>query len=156
MATAPLAREGHVNCSPKGLDCLRVLGPRSVAYMDLTGSGIETVAHLRENGRIVLMFCAFEGPPKIMRLHGRGTILKPGEPAFDELRPRFPELTGVRSLVHVDVTRIGTSCGFGVPRFDAVADRDQLLRYHQAKGEAALDAYRKAKNATSVDGLPGI
>ena len=155
VATAPLAREGHVNCSPKGLDCLRALGPRAVAYLDLTGSGIETVAHLRENGRIVLMFCAFDGPPKILRLHGRGTVLMPGEAAFDDLRPRFPESSGVRSLIHVDVTRISDSCGFGVPLFEPAADRDQLRKWHQAKGEAALDAYRRAKNATSLDGLPG-
>lgn len=156
VATAPLATNGHVNCSPKGLDSLRILGPRSVAYLDLTGSGIETVAHLRENGRIVLLFCAFEGPPKIVRLHGRGTVLAPGEPAFSDLRPGFADLSGVRSLIHVDVTRISNSCGFGVPLFQHVADRDQLPKYHAAKGEAQLEAYRRAKNATSIDGLPGV
>lgn len=156
-ATAPLASDGLLNCSPKGLETLRVLGRRAVAYLDLTGSGIETVAHLRENGRIVLMFCAFEGPPKIVRLHGRGTVLTQGGPAFAELRPAFgPERPGERSIVHVAVTRVSDSCGFGVPRFDFVGDRDQLTKWAQAKGEAWLVDYRAAKNATSVEGLPGL
>ncbi|HSZ58069.1 MAG TPA: pyridoxamine 5'-phosphate oxidase family protein [Tepidisphaeraceae bacterium] len=156
VATAPSAADGHVNCSPKGLDSLRVLGPRSIAYLDLTGSGIETVAHLRENGRIVLMFCAFQGPPKIVRVHGRGTVLFPGDAAFADLRPRFPDVAGVRCLIHVDVTRISRSCGFGVPIFDGVEDRDQLPRYFAVNGEAGLAAYRMKKNAASIDGLLGL
>ena len=157
VATAPLKADGLVNCSPKGLDTLRVLGPRAVAYLDLTGSGIETVAHLRENGRIVLMFCAFEGPPKILRLHGRGTVVTPADPAFADLRPRFgPQQPGERSLVHVGVTRISTSCGFGVPRYDFAGERDQLTRYAQSKGQAGLAEYRAKKNAWSVEGLPGL
>ena len=156
VATAPLAADGHVNCSPKGLDCLRVLGPREVAYLDLTGSGVETVAHVRENGRIVLMFCAFEGPPKIVRLHGRATVLRPGEAAFDALRPGFADHAGVRSIIHVNVTRVSGSCGFGVPRFKPVADRDQLQRYCEGKGEVAMAEYRRKKNARSIDGLPAI
>ena len=156
VATAPVAGDGCINCSPKGLDSFRILGPRAVTYLDLTGSGIETVAHLRENGRIVLMFCAFAGPPKIVRLHGRGTILLPTEPAFDDLRSRFPDLTGVRSLIRVDVTRISDSCGYGVPLFEFVENRDQLPRWVAAKGEAGLDAYRQTKNAASIDGLPGL
>lgn len=157
VATAPLAAEGHVNCSPKGLDAFRVLAPRSVAYLDLTGSGIETVAHLRENGRVVLMFCAFHGPPKIVRLHGRGTVIMPADPAFADLRPHFrDDATGVRAIVHVDVTRISDSCGFGVPEFEFVRDREQLTKYHVAKGEEGLETYRQTKNAASVDGLRGI
>lgn len=156
VATAPLSAGGHVNCSPKGLDAFRVLGPRSVAYLDLTGSGIETVAHLSENGRIVLMFCAFDGPPKIVRLHGRGTVLTPGDSAFAELRPRFPEMAGVRAIVRVDVTRISDSCGFAVPLMEFVGDRDQLPKYHEAKGEAGLEEYRRKKNAASIDDLPGL
>jgi hypothetical protein len=156
VATAPLSAEGHVSCSPKGLDSFRILGPHSVAYLDLTGSGIETVAHLRENGRIVLMFCAFEGPPRIVRLHGRGTVLTPGEPAFDDLRSRFSDMAGVRGLIHVDVTRVSDACGYGVPLFQFVRNRDQLERSFAVKGEAGLAAYRQTKNANSIDGLPGL
>jgi hypothetical protein len=157
VATAPLAANALLNCSPKGLDTLRVLGPRAAAYLDLTGSGIETVAHLRENGRIVLMFCAFEGPPKIVRLHGRGIVLTRGDPMFADLRPAFgPEWPGERSIVHVEVTRVSDSCGFGVPRYDFAGDRDQLTKWAQAKGEAGLGEYRAAKNARSVEGLPGM
>ena len=156
VSTAPLANDGHVNCSPKGLDSFRVLGPRCVAYLDLTGSGIETIAHLRENGRIVLMFCAFEGPPKIVRLHGRGTVLTPGKASFNELRPNFPDAPGVRSIITIEVTRISASCGYGVPMFDSVKDRDHLIKYNAAKGEDALSTYRRTKNALSVDGLRGL
>jgi hypothetical protein len=156
VATAPMSAEGSVNCSPKGLDTFRVLGPRAVAYLDLTGSGIETVAHLRENGRIVLMFCAFDGAPKIVRLHGRGKVLLPADPQFTELRPRFPKMPGVRSIIHVDLTRISTSCGFGVPTFGTVEDREQLPKYNAAKGEASLSEYRRKKNSVSIDGLQGI
>ena len=157
VATAPLAVDGLVNCSPKGLDTLRVLGPRAVAYLDLTGSGIETVAHLRENGRIVLMFCAFEGPPKIVRLHGRGTVLTRNDPTFADLRPALgPERPGERSIVHVEVTRVSDSCGFGVPRYEFAGDREQLTKWAHAKGEAWLVEYRAAKNATSVEGLRGL
>jgi len=156
VATAPLASNGHVNCSPKGLDSLRILGPSSVAYMDLTGSGIETVAHLRENGRIVVMFCAFQGLPRIVRLHGSGTVLTPEHAAFDDLRRSFPDCPGVRSLIQIQVTRISDACGYGVPRFELVEDRDQLSRTLAAKGEAGLAAYRRTKNAASIDGLPGL
>jgi hypothetical protein len=151
-----MAADGHLNCSPKGLDCFRVLGPRSVTYLDLTGSGIETVAHLRENGRIVLMFCAFDGPPKILRLHGIGRALMPGGPAFNDLRPQFPDSPGVRSLIHVDVTRISDSCGFGVPLFQPATDRDTLPKWLAAKGETELEKYRASKNARSIDSLPGV
>jgi hypothetical protein len=156
VATAPLAAEGLVNCSPKGMDTFRVLGPREVAYLDLTGSGVETIAHLRENGRIVLMFCAFENAPQIVRLHGRGDVLTPDAQGFAELRSLFPEYAGVRSVVRVGLTRIGDSCGFGVPRYDYAGDRDGLARFAEIKGEAGLAQYRRQKNARSLDGLPGL
>ena len=156
VATAPLAADGLINCSPKGLDTLRILGPRAIAYLDLTGSGIETVAHVRENGRVVLMFCAFEGPPRILRLHGRGSVLTSGDAGFADLRARFPELPGVRSIIRVDVQRIADSCGFGVPQYKFVGERDQLAKWTVAKGDVALADYRKAKNAVSLDGLPGL
>ena len=156
VSTAPLAAEGRINCSPKGLDTLRILDPRTIAYLDLTGSGIETVAHLRENGRIVLMFCAFEGPPKIVRLHGRGTVLTDSDSGFEDLRARFGEMPGVRSVIRISLLRISESCGFGVPRYEFAGNRDQLARWAAAKGEAGLAEYRATKNATSVDGLPGL
>src|SRR3954468_22231334 len=107
VATAPLAADGLVNCSPKGMDAFRILGPRKVAYLDLTGSGIETVAHVKENGRIVLMFCAFAGPPKIVRLHGTGEAYAPDRAEYRALRPLFPEVSGARAIIRVRLTRVG-------------------------------------------------
>ncbi|MFO0808637.1 MAG: pyridoxamine 5'-phosphate oxidase family protein [Gemmataceae bacterium] len=156
VATAPLAADGLVNCSPKGMDTFRVVGPTEVAYLDLTGSGIETVAHLRENGRIVLMFCAFDGPPKIVRLHGTGEALLPGSPEYARLRPLFPDIPGERSVIRVRVTRIGDSCGFAVPRYEFAGGRDQLVEYAVNKGPEGMAKYRAQKNATSLDGLPGL
>jgi hypothetical protein len=156
VATAPLADDGLVNCSPKGMDSFRVLGPREVAYLDLTGSGIETIAHLRENGRIVLMFCAFTGPPKIVRLHGHGAALLPDAPEFAALKPQFPDYAGTRAIIRVQLARIGDSCGYAVPRMDHVGDRDQLVRWAETKGDDALSDYRTKKNTISLDGLPGL
>jgi hypothetical protein len=156
VATAPLAATGLLNCSPKGLDTFRILGPREVAYLDLTGSGIETVAHVRENGRIVLMFCAFSGPPKIVRLHGTAEVVASDTPGFAALRAQFPDLPGARAVIRVAVARIGDSCGFGVPRCERVEDRDTLVRWIEAKDSAALARYRDEKNARSVDGLAGL
>lgn len=156
VATAPLAGEGLVNCSPKGMDTLRVIGEREIAYLDLTGSGVETIAHLRENGRIVFLFCAFDGPPKIVRLHGRGDVLLPGSKEWERLRPAFPAYPGARAIVRAKLTRISDSCGFGVPRLDYVGERDTLVRSAEAKGDDALRKYRNEKNARSLDGLPGL
>lgn len=156
VATAPLAGDGFVNCSPKGLDSLRVLGPAEVAYLDLTGSGAETIAHVRENGRIVLMFCAFAGAPTIVRLHGRGTIFESGAPQFDRLRREFPDHLGSRAIVHVDVTRVSDSCGYAVPLCDFRSDRQTLTRWAEAKGPDGLRTYRERKNAFSIDGLPAL
>ena len=156
VATAPLSGDGHLNASPKGLDCLRVTGPRQVAYVDLTGSGAETIAHLRENGRIVLMFCAFAGPPKIVRLHGTGTVVTKTSEEWSAWCDRFPVFPSTRSIIVVDVTRISDSCGFGVPRMDFKADRDTMTRWAETKGSAALPAYRRAKNSASIDGLPAL
>jgi hypothetical protein len=153
VASAPLSADGHVNLSPKGLDCLRVLGPRRVAYLDLTGSGNETAAHVTENGRVTLMFCAFAGRPQVLRLYGRGTVALPGSPAWDELRPRFPDLPGARHLICVDVERVQTSCGFAVPLMECVGQRDTLLKWAESKGEEGVAEYRREKNARSIDGL---
>ena len=126
VGTAPLSADGHVNVSPKGGDAFRVLGPREVAYQDYTGSGAETAAHLRENGRIVVMFCALDGPPKIVRLYGRGTLVLAGDPRYAELASLFPAHAGTRAIVHVTVARVSTSCGFGVPTYDFRGPRDTL------------------------------
>ncbi len=157
VATAPLAEDGLLNLSPKGLDTFAILGPREVAYLDFHGSGIETLAHLRENGRIVLMFCAFDGSPNIVRLHGRGSALEPGDPGFDELRGHFTaEYEHVRSLVSVSVERIADSCGFAVPRFHYEGERDQLLKWSEKKGHEGVRRYAADNNRKSLDGLPGL
>ena len=156
VATAPLAAEGHVNLSPKGLDSFRVLGPHSVGYLDYVGSGAETIAHLRENGRIVLMVCAFQGPPRILRLHGRGEIVEPQDAGFEPLRAQFPPAQGVRSVVRISLTRISDSCGFGVPLYQFEGDRAQLPKWAERKGDTALRDYQRDKNRNSVDGLPAL
>jgi hypothetical protein len=156
VATAPLSAAGHVNVSPKGGDSFRVLGPLEAVYQDYTGSGAETVAHLRENGRIVIMFCAFDGPPRISRLHGHGTIVRQGDERFDELASRFPAHAGTRAFIHVSVTRVSTSCGYAVPFFDFREHRDQLDRWTDNKGSEELAAYRMEKNSQSIDGLPAF
>lgn len=156
VGSAPLSADGRVNVSPKGLDTLRVLGPRRVAYLDLTGSGAETIAHLRENGRIVLMFCAFSGPPKIIRLHGAGTVITPASGEWRELHARFPAHLGARAIIDVEVSRISDSCGYGVPTFAGIADRVALPRWAETRGPQGLVAYRREKNTHSVDGLPAL
>jgi hypothetical protein len=156
VATAPLAPSGHVNCSPKGLSALRILGPTSVAYLDLTGSGAETIAHLRENGRIVLMFCAFEAAPKIVRLHGRGRVVTKAAPEWAALHALFPAYPSVRSIVKIEVARVSDSCGYGVPKLDFREDCDALQRWAETRGAAALPEYRRAHNARSIDGLPAL
>ncbi len=154
VATA--APDAHVNVSPRGLDTFRVLEPRRVAWLDLTGSGVETIAHLRADGRITLMFCAFEGLPNILRLYGTGEVIEPGDEGFDGLRPHFPDLPGERAIIDVSVDRIADSCGFGVPRMDFVGPRDKLLISAGRKGPEKMAEYRALKNTQSIDGLPGL
>ena len=165
VASAPNDPDGHLNLSPKGAaGAFRVLGPKTVAYVDLVGSGVETVAHLRENGRIVLMFCAFSGPPKIVRLHGQGRVVPEDDPEFSTLVSEFnlddDARPLARGIVIVETTRIADSCGFVVPRMDLVAERDQLIRWgeqQQAKnGELWKERYVAANNAHSIDGLPWL
>jgi hypothetical protein len=156
VGTAPDSLHGHLNVSPKGLDTFRILGPKSVSYLDLTGSGIETVAHLRQNGRITIMFCAFEGRPLILRLYGRGRVVEPGDPEWDGLIARFPEYPGARSVVVVDVERIADSCGFAVPLYEYRGERSQLIDYAHGKGPEGLERYRAQKNRASIDGLEGL
>lgn len=155
VATAPESTNHHVNVSPKGLDSFRVLDASTVAYVDLHGSGIETVAHVRENGRITLMFCAFSGRPQIIRLQGRGTVIPADSPEAAPLLERLPHQVAARSVIQVDVTRISSSCGFGVPLMEYAGARDQLIDWAEKKGEDGLAEYRAKKNATSISGLPG-
>ena len=157
VATAPQSADGHINCSPKGGDCFRVLGPKEVAYLDYTGSGAETAAHLKENGRIVLMFCAFEGSPRIVRIHGRGEVITPGEGNdFDRVYALFTPNVGARAVVRVRVTRVSTSCGSAAPILEFRQNRDTLDRWAAAKGGEGLSKYRRENNARSIDGLPAL
>jgi hypothetical protein len=158
VATAPSGDGGHVNVSPKGpIETLRVLDERTVAYLDLVGSGAETIAHLRDNGRSVVMLCAFEGGPRIVRLHGRGEVLETGAVDFPDVAV-LPEQE--RTIIRVDVERIADSCGYGVPRMNYEGERPQLRAWAERKlakeGPAALDDYKDDKNALSIDGLPAL
>ncbi len=159
VGTAPLAGDGRVNVSPKGMaGTFAVLGPLEVAYLDYTGSGAETIAHLRENGRIVLMFCAFDGAPNIVRLHGSGRVVLADDPEFAQLRGAFAkdQDKGQRSIVVVDVERVSDSCGYAVPLMDLREDRDLLDRHHERRDEEYFDNYWRTKNATSIDGLEAL
>ncbi len=155
--TASAAARGRVNLSPKDAVSLRILSKNRVAYLDLTGSGNETAAHLGADGRLTLMFCAFEGAPTILRLYGRGKVLSRGSAEYRELLASafdHEESPGARQMVVLDVDRVQTSCGYGVPLFDYAGERPTLRRWAEAKGEAGLEEYRLAKNAFSIDGLP--
>ncbi|MGO9582759.1 MAG: pyridoxamine 5'-phosphate oxidase family protein [Acidimicrobiales bacterium] len=159
VASAPLSGDGLVNCSPKSNNGeLAVLDPHRVAYLDRTGSGVETIAHLRENGRIVLMFCAFEGKPRIVRIHGRGLVVGRDEAAFDELSGRFPtnKHGGSRSIVVVSADRVSDSCGFGVPLMGFKAHRTELAEWADRKGLDGIREYWRMNNTKSLDGLPGL
>jgi hypothetical protein len=156
VATSPLNASGHVNLSPKGLDSLRIIGPTTVAYLDYVGSGAETIAHLRENGRIVIMFCAFDGPPKILRLQGKGEVLEPQDADYSQLRGLFPRVSPDRTIIRIAVHRISDSCGFGVPQYVYEGERSQLSDWAERKGAPGLSEYQREKNRVSVDGLPAL
>jgi pyridoxamine 5'-phosphate oxidase-like protein len=153
VATAPLAGDGHVNVSPKGHDTLRVLDARTVAYVDLTGSGIETAAHVRENGRVTVMWCAFEGPPRIVRVSGRGELAPLDDPRV--AAAGLPDLRGARGVVIVHADRVADSCGYAVPKYRFEGERERLLEWTAKKSDEELVDYRATKNAVSIDGLPG-
>jgi hypothetical protein len=160
VASAPADLDGHVNLSPKGLDSLRILGPRTIAYLDYVGSGAETIAHVRENGRIVIMLCAFEGAPKIVRFHGKGTVIESGDAEFPSLLTHFLGVvgprSGMRSIIRVDVERISDSCGFGVPLMHYERDRTQLVDWSTKRGDEGVERYKRDRNAVSIDGLPAL
>jgi hypothetical protein len=158
VATAPSGVEGHVNVSPKGMSgTFAILGEHRVAYLDYHGSGAETIAHLRDNGRITIMFCAFDGPPKIVRLHGRGVAVAlddPGCAALLAAFPHAPDLHAVRSIIAVEVDRVSDSCGYAVPLMSYEGDRDLLIQAHSRRTTADLAEYRASRNRASIDGLP--
>jgi len=156
VASAPLDAGGHVNLSPKGLDTFRILGPSTVAYVDFNGSGVETIAHIKENGRIVLMFCAFQGPPNIFRLYGHGRVVEAHEAEFAALAGSFSLCENARSIIVVEITRVTDSCGYGVPLFRYEGERTQLEAWARHRGAEGLKTYRAEKNRKSIDGLPGI
>ncbi len=157
VSTSPLSADGHVNCSPKGLDSFRVLGKTRVAYLDFVGSGVETISHIQENERICIMMCAFDGTPKILRLHGKGKVAFKGSMEYEEFMQYFGnERSGIRSVIYVDVTRVSESCGYSVPIYQFVKDRDVLDKWIDRKGEAALHKYVKTHNKQSIDGIPGV
>ncbi len=164
VATAPLSAGGHVNVSPKGpAGALRVLGPRRVAYLDVGGSGSETIAHLRENGRIVVMLCAFDGPPRILRLHGTGEVVYEDDERFAGLVDGAPSIgppEATRCMIVVDVERIADSCGYGVPLMSLDGERDHYAlsaaKRLRVGGPAALAQRRAEVNGRSIDGLPAL
>lgn len=156
VATGPLSASGHINLSPKGRDTLRILNPHTLAYLDYIGSGAETIAHLRENGRIVVMLCAFQGPPRILRLYGRGEALEPQDREFTRLRGLFPPEPAGRAIVRISVARIADSCGYGVPLYSFEGHRSQLPDWESRKGPQGLLRYQQDKNRFSIDGLPAL
>jgi hypothetical protein len=155
VATAPSAGE-LINCSPKGLDTLQISGPRELAYIDIGGSGIETIAHIKENGRIVVMLCAFEGPPKIFRFYGQGSVVEPHHEEFASLLATFPEPPVCRAIVRIAVTRIQDSCGYGVPLYEFKRDRDSLPRYLESKSPEQVQEFIAKHNAKSIEGMSGL
>lgn len=152
VASAP--REGRINLSPRGLDTLRILDAKRIAWLDMTGSGNETAAHLLENGRMTLMFCSFEGDHLILRLYGKGRVVARSDGEWQDLLPLFPSLPGVRQIIVLDIESVQTSCGAGVPLYAYQGERDALLRWVEKKGEEGARAYRLEKNRVSIDGLP--
>jgi hypothetical protein len=154
VATAPLSAGGRVNLSPKGLDCFRVFSDHKVAYMDLISSGNETSAHTLENGRITFMFCSFEGPPNILRLYGKGFTVVRNTSEWEQYSPHFKIYPSTRQIIVADINLVQTSCGFGVPLYNFVGDRDIHFDWANTKGEEGLSEYVKERNLISLDGLP--
>jgi len=156
VSTAPLSQDGLVNCSPKGMDTFRTLGDRKVGYLDMTGSGVETIAHLKENGRIFIVLCAFEGAPQIIRFHGKVAVCEKGGSEYRDRIAAFEEYPGTRSIIDIEIDRISDSCGFTVPLYEFKEDRGTLLKWASAKGSDGVSEYQQDKNLKSLDGLPGL
>lgn len=156
VATAPISREGLVNLSPKGLDSFRILDAHTVAYLDLTGSGIETIAHVKENARITIMFCAFEGSPKILRIYDHGEVIEKSNPRFNSLKSKFPNYKGARAIIIIKIKRVADSCGFGIPVYHFQQQRDTLINWAKSKGGKGIKSYQKEHNKQSLDKLKGL
>lgn len=152
--TATATGEGRINLSPKGMDCLRCLDNHTVAYLDVTGSGNETAAHLRADGRITVMFCSFDTQPLILRLYGRGRVIRSQDNEWKTLFPTFSPLAGARQIMVITIDAVQTSCGYGVPLYDYAGERQTLLKWAEKKGPQGLADYWQEKNQTSIDGLP--
>jgi hypothetical protein len=153
VGSAPLSPTGHINLSPKGLNCFRILSALRVGYVDLTGSGNETSAHLQENGRITFMFCAFEEPASILRLYGQGNTIVPSSPDWNSIYSLFTPMPGTRQIIVADIQKIQTSCGFGVPLYEYQGQRQTLVNWASKKGEEGVREYQQKKNLVSIDGL---
>ena len=156
VATAPLTADGLINLSPKGLDSFRVLDDNTIAYLDLTGSGVETIAHIKENQRLTIMMCAFEGAPRILRLYGKAKVHQKGTEAFEQLKDQFPHYINSRSIIVSHVFKVITSCGYAVPLMDYQSDRDVLDKSAAKKGTDGIDQYQREKNLESLDGLTAL
>ncbi len=156
VATAPLANDGRVNLSPKGMDTLRVIDTNTIAYVDFVGSGAETIAHLRDNGRITILWCSFGSTPRIVRAYGRGIHLLPDHPDFAGLATGFPDYVAVRSIIRVRVDRLADSCGYGVPEMELIGQRSRMAEWGTAKSAEELIVYQREKNSVSIDGLPAL
>ena len=154
VSSAPLSGSGHVNLSPKGLDSFRVLSPNLVAYMDIISSGNETSAHTLENGRITFMFCSFDGPPNILRLFGKGRTVLAGDPEWESLSKHFNLISSTRQIIVAEISKVQTSCGYGVPLYEYKGEREQHFKWASQLGPSGLEAYRNENNLTSIDGLP--
>jgi aryl carrier-like protein len=153
VATAPLSAQAHVNLSPKGLDTIRILSSKRVAYADMTGSGNETSAHLADNGRITLMFCSFDEHPGILRIYGKGQTILKTDSRWSQLASDFTDHLGLRQIILIDISRVATSCGFGVPQMQFLQERPTLEAWANKKGPDGLAAYHQEKNTRSIDGL---
>lgn len=153
VASAP-SEGGRVNLSPKGLDTFRILNDKQVAYLDLTGSGNETAAHLMDNGRLTFMFCSFDKQPLILRLYGKGRSIQRMSPEWDEWMSHFEDMAGSRQIIVMDIDSVQTSCGYAVPYYELKGERPTLVAYSEKKGEDGMVTYRKEKNIASIDGLP--
>ncbi|MEM9620015.1 MAG: pyridoxamine 5'-phosphate oxidase family protein [Pseudomonadota bacterium] len=156
VGTAPLDQQGHVNISPKGMNSLRILDTQTVAYLDVTGSGVETIAHIKENQRLVMMFCAFEGKPFILRLHGKADVIETHNPEFVQLRTEFDDLPGVRSIIRLKISRIADSCGWTVPLYKHEGTRDYYQNFAEKLGPDGIREGQLAANMRSIDGLAGL
>ncbi|MEE8423844.1 MAG: pyridoxamine 5'-phosphate oxidase family protein [Thermodesulfobacteriota bacterium] len=151
-ATAP--EKGRINLSPKGMDTIRIIDNKTVAYLDLTGSGNETAAHLIENGRLTIMFCSFSDKPLVLRLHGCGRVVRQGSKEWQKLYPLFEPMSGVRQMIVLGISDVQTSCGYGVPVYELKEERKTLFKWAEKKGERGIHEYWRENNQTSIDGLP--